>query len=185
VGLTSLSSWNVGGLPLLLPQTPKRGVYRPLSARLWGGNSISVYASGKFAYLLNQAKAVIYELTVTDNQSGCVSGATGGITLNSTVAVGPTENIALDPYGRFLYGAEGGSNDLLGDLIDFSTGALSPIPGSPFAAGTFPMAMAWQWQVRVRGEQGFEHGVSILRQSIDGGLGFIAKLQTCQLEPAR
>jgi 6-phosphogluconolactonase len=118
------------------------GIPSPLGAPL-GGDSISIHPSGKFAYLLNQANGVIYELAVTDNQSGCVSGGTGSITLNSTIAVGPTQNIALDPHGRFLYGAGGASNDLLGDLIDFNTGALSPIPGSPFGAGTFPLAIAF------------------------------------------
>src|SRR5215469_5862373 len=85
----------------------------PLGSPL-GGNSIAIHPSGKFAYLLNQANSSIYELTITDNQSGCVSGSTGGITLSTSASVGPAESITLDPLGRYLYGAEGGFNDLLG-----------------------------------------------------------------------
>lgn len=108
----------------------------------FGGNSISLHPSGKFAYLLNRTSSVINEFNVFDNQSGCVSGITGGITFNASTSVGPTESITSDPLGRYLYGAEGGFNDLLGYSVDFTIGTLTPIPGSPFSADTFPTAMA-------------------------------------------
>jgi hypothetical protein len=90
------------------------GIASPIGAPL-GRTSISISPSGKFAYLINQTSAVIHEFTITDNQSGCVSGATGGITLNGKVSVGPVQSLTQDPFAKFLYGAEGAFDDVLGD----------------------------------------------------------------------
>ena len=40
--------------------------------------------------------------------------------------------------GRFLYVANGGSNTISAYTIDANNGALTPVGGSPFAAGTVP-----------------------------------------------
>src|SRR5258706_11578858 len=39
---------------------------------------------------------------------------------------------------RFAYVANNGSNNVFAFTIDSTTGALTPIPGSPFPPGTFP-----------------------------------------------
>jgi hypothetical protein len=43
---------------------------------------------------------------------------------------------------KFAYVANAGSNNVSGYTIDSTTGALTPIPGSPFAAGKFPVSVA-------------------------------------------
>jgi 6-phosphogluconolactonase (cycloisomerase 2 family) len=42
----------------------------------------------------------------------------------------------VEPTGRFAYVANQTSNNISGYAINTSNGALTPIPGSPFAAGT-------------------------------------------------
>ena len=55
------------------------------------------------------------------------------------------ESISVDPSGKFAYVANFGSANVSGSVsaytIDASTGALSEIAGSPFAAGTLPVAI--------------------------------------------
>jgi len=44
------------------------------------------------------------------------------------------QRIAVDPTGKFVYLAINGSNNVSAYAIDPSTGALSAVSGSPFAA---------------------------------------------------
>ncbi|MBI3663353.1 MAG: beta-propeller fold lactonase family protein [Acidobacteria bacterium] len=44
-------------------------------------------------------------------------------------------------FGRFLYVANGGSNNISAYAIDSATGALTPLAGSPFSAGTSPVTI--------------------------------------------
>jgi 6-phosphogluconolactonase (cycloisomerase 2 family) len=53
----------------------------------------------------------------------------------------PTGGVAVDPFGRFLYAVEGNANDIQASSIALG-GPLTLIPGSPFAAGTSPVAGA-------------------------------------------
>ena len=90
---------------------------------------------------------------VADEDSGKVSGyivnsATGKLTPIegspfTTGKSGPT-SVAVDPAGRFLYATNqfAGDNDVAGFVIDCGTGKLTPIPGSPFKAGSGPSAVA-------------------------------------------
>jgi len=50
--------------------------------------------------------------------------------------------VVVDPSGRFAYVANANSNTISGYTIDASSGALTPLPGSPFAAGTFLASVA-------------------------------------------
>ena len=49
--------------------------------------------------------------------------------------------IAVDPSGKFVYVPNAGSNNISAFLVDTASGALSPIPGSPFAAGVGPTSV--------------------------------------------
>ena len=64
-----------------------------------------------------------------------VPGAFTGLT-NSTIA-----GITTDPQGQFMYAADSANNDVI-SLSIASSGALSEVAGSPFAAGTQPVAVA-------------------------------------------
>ena len=90
---------------------------------------------------------------VADEDSGKVSGfvvhgANGKLTPIegspfTAGTSGPT-SVAVDPAGRFLYATNqfGGDNDVAGFSIDCETGKLTPVPGSPFTAGSGPSAVA-------------------------------------------
>jgi len=49
--------------------------------------------------------------------------------------------MAIDPTGKFAYVANEVDNNVSGYRIG-SNGALIPIPGSPFAAASFPLSVA-------------------------------------------
>ena len=48
----------------------------------------------------------------------------------------------VDPTGTFLYVSNNGSGNVSAYMIDQSTGALTEVSGSPFAAGTGPCGVA-------------------------------------------
>ena len=51
-------------------------------------------------------------------------------------------SLATPVFGQFAYVANQFSNDVSGHTINATTGTLTPIPGSPFAAGVFPVSVA-------------------------------------------
>jgi 6-phosphogluconolactonase (cycloisomerase 2 family) len=111
-----------------------------------GGNNpvdITVDPSGQFVYMSNYGGSI----------SGfTINSATGGLTavsgspfptapaLISGQVPGAT-SVTVDPTGKFLYAAINQGNDISGYLINSSTGALTPISGSPFSAGSVPMTV--------------------------------------------
>ena len=52
-------------------------------------------------------------------------------------------SLATPVFGQFAYVANQFSNDVSGYTINATTGTLTPIPGSPFAAGVSPSP--WRW----------------------------------------
>jgi len=50
--------------------------------------------------------------------------------------------VAVHPSSRFAYVANGSSSDVSAYTGDSSTGALTPVPASPFAAGAGPRSAA-------------------------------------------
>jgi 6-phosphogluconolactonase len=46
--------------------------------------------------------------------------------------------VTIDPTNQFLYVVNNGSANVSGFRFDASTGGLTPITGSPFAAGNLP-----------------------------------------------
>ena len=73
-----------------------------------------------------------------------VDAATGAI-----ASVAPPATIGLPPYAiagtsdkKYLYVANGGSKDVSAFTVYPGSGALTTVPGSPFAAGTNPRALA-------------------------------------------
>jgi len=56
-------------------------------------------------------------------------------------------DIAVDFSGKFVYVANGGSNDVSVFSINAVTGALTQITGSPFAAGAVPGSVVTVGQI--------------------------------------
>jgi DNA-binding beta-propeller fold protein YncE len=61
----------------------------------------------------------------------------------SPVAAGTLPvSVAIDPSGSFAYVANDNSNDISVYAVDVTTGVLTPVALSPFAAGSEPRAIA-------------------------------------------
>ena len=87
-------------------------------------SSVTVDPSGKFAYVANQASG--------DVSAYAINAATGALipTVRTSTGSAPL-CVRVDPSGKFAYVAGSGVSAY---TIDATTGALSEIAGSPFAA---------------------------------------------------
>ena len=91
---------------------------------------LAISPSGKLLYVANQSSASI---------SGFAVETSGALTAvpNSPVHVGQGPNwIAFDPSGKFLYVASLLDGDFSGFTVDGTSGALTPMNGSPFGVVT-------------------------------------------------
>jgi len=92
----------------------------------------------RFAYVSNQFSNTISGYVI-DDASGTLTEVPGS---PFTTADGP-RSVAVCISGQLLYVANGGTsaapgNGVSGFKIDLNTGALTPVPGSPFAGGSAP-----------------------------------------------
>ncbi len=94
--------------------------------------AMTVDPTGKFLYVT--AAEVIYTFAI-DVSNGALTAVPGS---PFTVANSPdlfNAPLAIDPSGRFAYLPSRNSKSLYALRIDPLTGALTPVPGSPFTAG--------------------------------------------------
>jgi 6-phosphogluconolactonase len=96
--------------------------------------------SHQFAYVANQDGSNVsgYIIHAANGQLTPVEGSPF-----YTGKSGPT-SVAVNPAGTFLYATNQNArdNDVAGFSIDCDTGQLTPVPRSPFAAGSGPSAIA-------------------------------------------
>jgi 6-phosphogluconolactonase len=98
--------------------------------------SLAADPAGRYLYAANLSAA---------NQvaSYSIAPASGALTLLSTLGAGSLPiDVVVDPSGQFIYAANYNSNDISAYTVDAATGALAPVAGSPFAAGTRPHSIA-------------------------------------------
>ena len=100
-----------------------------------GPSAMAVDPSGKFAYVANTGLGTVSGYTI-DSSTGALTSIAG-----SPFAGGPFElglrSMTVDPSGKFAYVANNANSDnVLGYMINPSTGALTPITGSPFIVGS-------------------------------------------------
>jgi len=96
----------------------------------------------RFAYAGNQNSNDISAYTV-DNSTGALATVPGSAFAGPT---GPRDAV-VELLGKYLYVANGGTTETAGSgvsgySIDPTTGALSQLPGSPFAGGSGPRGIA-------------------------------------------
>jgi 6-phosphogluconolactonase len=107
--------------------------------------SVAVDPSGKFAYVVNFLGGSGRVSGYTINPS---TGALTAITGAPFPAAGDVSNsVAVDPSGKFAYvvnasDTQASFNNVSGYTMNPSSGALTAIAGSPFAAGTIPHSVA-------------------------------------------
>ncbi|HET9306755.1 MAG TPA: beta-propeller fold lactonase family protein [Candidatus Sulfotelmatobacter sp.] len=81
-------------------------------------------------------------LAFTLDSSGALTAVPGSpFPIAGTTSTEP-QQIVVDSSGKFVYVDLLTTNQIAGFSIDSSTGALTPVPGSPFAAGNGPLGLA-------------------------------------------
>ena len=130
---------------------PTTGALKPIDGSPFaaGATATSVAAdpSGEFAYVLIFSGVSGYTINATTGALTLVPGSpfAGGYGYYA-------QSVAVDPSGKFTYAVYMWDNrafsagDVHGDTIDATTGALTPIPGSPFPAP------GWSTSIAVSGE---------------------------------
>jgi YD repeat-containing protein len=93
----------------------------------------SQFVSGNTSYILSA-----YAVNSADGSLTPVTGSPYPLAANANV-------VLTDPSGKFVYAASGSVNNPTGSIsgfsIDRATGALTPIPGSPFTTAGAPLAI--------------------------------------------
>ena len=101
--------------------------------------------SGKFLYVSNNQDVLGTISGYTINSSTGVLTPISGSPFPTMVNGGPI-GLTMHPNGKFLYAALAGqgvpNNQIVAESIDATTGALSPVIGSPFATGSQPSWVA-------------------------------------------
>jgi len=90
--------------------------------------AIAIHPSNQYAYVVNSTDDTLIAYTLTNGAATEISGAL------YTVGVNP-QDVKIDPSGNFLYVANYTDGTVSAFTIDYTTGLLTEIGGSPFAAG--------------------------------------------------
>ena len=105
------------------------------------GDDLPVRSNGAFVFTVPVASGGAYSVSVVTQPSGptqnCVllaGSAAGTVTSGNITDV----SVVCPSAGRFAYITDEQGSQIFGFTIDGSSGALTPMPTSPFAAPTFP-----------------------------------------------
>ncbi|HEY0339255.1 MAG TPA: beta-propeller fold lactonase family protein, partial [Steroidobacteraceae bacterium] len=100
-----------------------------------GPAQVTLTSDGKFAYVAIQSGKQIAGFAI-DPQSGALTPVPGSPFTTPFVKGQPFPGASIEPLNRFLYIASLNDAQIAGFAIDATTGALAPVPGSPYAAGS-------------------------------------------------
>jgi 6-phosphogluconolactonase len=106
----------------------------PVSAGA-GVHALAVAPSGKYLYAANSGEGDVSTFSVN---TGYITeiGSRTPLAQNAEPVL-----LAIDPSGNYLYVGDAVSNAIYSFSIDASSGALTPVVGSPFPMGVSPLAM--------------------------------------------
>ena len=96
--------------------------------------SVAMHPSGKFLVGVSGAAVTVY----------AIDPSSGSLTSIQTVSGNSPVSAAIDSTGSFLFTANVNSNCVSAFTINQNTGILTPVAGSPFAAGPSPQSVAIQ-----------------------------------------
>jgi 6-phosphogluconolactonase (cycloisomerase 2 family) len=140
--------------------------------------SLATPLCGQFVYGINGSGIV----------SGYSVGVTGALTPIATSVPGGGY-AAVEPSGKFLYFVQGSSASILGYAINPATGALTPIPGSPFPANvTAAVAVdptgKFFYSFAFEGDEVGVAGFTVAGFTIDASTGALAPIAGSPFAPA-
>ncbi len=99
--------------------------------------TMAMHPSGKFIYVSDSANVFGFSINSANGTLTPVSGSP----FPGHLQFGFSSTLRVDPSGQFLYLAADDINAIAGYKIDSTTGALTSVPGSPFAVGGHPLTM--------------------------------------------
>ena len=110
-------------------------------------NDLPVSVNGSFTFSTAVASGGAYAVTIktqpsSPGQTCSLSAASGTVTSSNVASVVVSCVPVSTGSGKFGYVTNGGSNNISAYSINATTGAMTPVAGSPFAAGTGPSAIA-------------------------------------------
>jgi 6-phosphogluconolactonase (cycloisomerase 2 family) len=99
-------------------------------------NGLAIDPSGKFLYVANQGSGNVSAFTI--GAGGALSAVAGSPFASGSGAASRPLGASVDPTGNFLYVSNNADGTVSGWRINTTTGALTAVPGSPYATGTGP-----------------------------------------------
>ncbi len=131
----TLTSWSINPTTGALTQTsnPPISVVTQGSAFATAPAAVSLAPNGKWAFSATDNGTRIWAFTI-DPTTGALTQNGAAVSVPFTIGH-PYPDIAVDPSSHFLYLASEGDGQVAGFTIDQTSGQLTLIPGSPFAAG--------------------------------------------------
>jgi 6-phosphogluconolactonase len=110
---------------------PDTGALTPLAGSpfpVFNALSLAVDPTDRFLVVAEGARVSSYR----------IDAATGGLDRSDSIGGGTPWSLTFDPSGRYVYVANVNANTVSAFQLNADTGALSAVPGSPFAAGANP-----------------------------------------------
>lgn len=113
-----------------------------------GGDNLAISGNGPFTFATKINSGSAYSVTVMtqpSNPAQTCTVANGSSTASANVtnvAVSCTNSVAAGTTGKFAYTADNTGGKIYAYTIDQTSGALTPVSGSPYADGTAPAAVS-------------------------------------------
>jgi 6-phosphogluconolactonase (cycloisomerase 2 family) len=106
-----------------------------------GENALTLGGSGSFTFTAPLSQGANYAVTISSQPAGQTCSIKNGSGTNIQANI---TNVIISclSIGKFVYSPNLSGDTLTGFSINQSTGALTPIPGSPFPAGSVPQNVA-------------------------------------------
>ena len=150
------------------------GTGAPTSISSAAGSSssgIAITPSNNFLYASNAQDPGVNGFSISS--SGGLTLLSGSpFLLPSYPAFNQVDSLAMDPAGKFLYAPDASSSQIVGFSISTSSGALTPLPGSPFPAGMPPLEVA----IDPSGKFLYESGGGVSGFTIDSSTGALTSI---------
>ncbi|HZT01058.1 MAG TPA: beta-propeller fold lactonase family protein [Steroidobacteraceae bacterium] len=113
-----------------------------------GGDNLAISGNGPFTFATKINSGSAYNVTVMtqpSNPAQTCTVANGSSTASAdvtNVAVSCTNSVQAGTTGKFAYTADNAGGKIYAYAIDQTSGALTPVSGSPYADGTAPAAVS-------------------------------------------
>ena len=107
------------------------------------GLGVTIDSGSRFVYSTDSTPPGFVWAFTADSTGALtpISGSPYAVGTNPLFSVNPSQ-VVVDLLGKFVFVALTTTNQVAAYSIDQSTGGLTPVPGSPFAAGSNPIGMA-------------------------------------------